>query len=63
LREQAKKAKASKSVIKRKVTSYKNRGFAFSQEAGNDKLLTEKLSTRIGQALLRNITAAAKIEF
>jgi len=48
----------NKTVIKRKVSTYKSRGFAFSGAAGNDKLLTESLegvSDRIGQALLNNI--------
>ena len=41
---QERKDKKSKSLVKRLVSNYQNRGFAFSQEAGNDKLLTDSLA-------------------
>lgn len=62
-KQQIRKDLQSKSVIKRKVTTYDNRGFAFSQEAGNDRLLMETVSGRIGQALLSNIQKTAFITF
>merc|ERR1712156_363365 len=37
---QKKKDNMSKSVIKRKVSTYQSRGFAFSQAPGQDKLIT-----------------------
>ena len=73
-REQRRKDLKSKTVIKRKITTYESkfyyspsnliifyldRGFAFSGEAGNDRLLMESVSNRISQALLNNIQKAA----
>lgn len=52
IKQQQQRDKQSKSVIRRKVTSYKNRGFAFSGEAGNSQQVTDKLSSRIGFHLL-----------
>lgn len=53
----------SKTVIKRKITQYNNRGFAFSGEAGNDKRITDSLSSRVAAGLFKKIEQQAKITF
>ena len=37
-------------VIKRQITSFQNRGFAFSQAPGNDILVTDNLTNRMAAA-------------
>ena len=41
------------------VFNFSDRGFAFSQEPGQDKIVTEQLSSRIGAALLKQIQSRA----
>lgn len=43
------------SVVTHKVASYKNRGFAYSGEAGNDVLVTDSMSNRLQDALRRQL--------
>lgn len=38
-------------AISRKITKWENRGFAFSQEAGNDRLVTDSLSSRLSSII------------
>jgi len=59
---QAKKNKASKSTIKRKVARAPNRGFAFSQEAGNDRLVTDSLTDRLLKGVMNAIETQTMID-
>ena len=40
-----------------------DRGFAFSQEKGNDRLLTENLSSRVAAALMQRIENTHGVTF
>lgn len=39
--------KEDKTIVTEKVSEYKNRGFAYSGEAGNDTQVTDKITTRL----------------
>lgn len=38
-----------------RITNVKHTGFAFSQEAGNDRLVTDNLSNRLKEALAKQL--------
>lgn len=45
------KAKREKYIIKERLTNYKNRGFAYSGEAGNNAQVTDQLTNKLQNAL------------
>lgn len=59
-REQFRRAKLAKlkndtTLDRERTTNVKHTGFAFSQEAGNDKLVTDNLSNRLKEALAKQL--------
>lgn len=50
-----KKVKEDETIVKSKVSEYKNRGFAYSGEAGNDTQVTDKITTRMQEALYKQL--------
>ena len=56
--EQRREARQDKAVVRRMVTSYQNRGFAFSQAPGNDILVTDTLTDRMMMAFQRQMQAS-----
>lgn len=53
--EKLKKLREKATTISGRINEVKSRGFAFSGEAGNDKLVTESLTNRIAAALRHKI--------
>lgn len=54
------KQKSDRTQVKKHLSAYQNRGYAFAQEKGNDVLLMEKLESKIGTALLAQILQKQK---
>lgn len=50
-------AKSKSHVVQKKVAEYKNRGFAYSGEAGNNTQVTDQLENRLQDALRKQLFA------
>lgn len=52
-----KQAKRDTTIIRKQISTYQNRGYAYSGEAGHDVLVTDSLSNRLQDALRRQLFA------